>query len=188
MRTFVAIDFDDEVKRPIEILQDRLKSDCPGLRWVDPAKIHLTLKFIGDAAEDRIVAICTALDELAAECRPFPIAIEEVGAFREDGPVKVVWVGVHDEDGGLRYCHELCERLLEPLGIPREQRPFRPHLTLARNREPRHSEVIRRAIEPHAELRIAVQEVESVTFYQSTLTPRGPVHQPLSRHVFRAAS
>ena len=186
MRTFVAIELDDELKRPLAVLQDRLRPHCPGLRWVGPAKIHLTLKFIGEIGEDRIVEISTALDELAAQCRPFQIAIEQVGVFGQDGPVKVVWVGVSDdEDGALPRCHALCERLLEPLGIPPERRPFRPHLTLARNREVRQSETIRRAVEPHAELRIGVQEVESVTFYQSTLTSRGPVHLPLSRHIFQ---
>lgn len=189
MRTFVAIDFDDEAKRPLAALQARLKPHCPHLRWVDPARIHLTLKFIGEISEDRILGISTALDELAAQCRPFQIAIEQVGVFGQVGPVKVVWVGVNDdEDGALPRCHDLCQRLLEPLGIPREQRPFRPHLTLARNREMRHSQMIRRAVEPHAELRVGVQEVESVTFYQSMLTNRGPVHLPLSRHVFRTES
>ena len=185
MRTFVAIELDDELKRPLAALQARLEPHCPNLRWVDPAKIHLTLKFIGEIADDRMVDISSALDELAAECRPFQIAIEQVGVFGQEGPVKVVWVGVSDDEhGALPRCHELCERLLEPLGIPPERRPFRPHLTLARNREVRQSQAIRRAVEPHAKLRIGVQEVESVTFYQSTLTGRGPVYLPLSRHVF----
>lgn len=188
MRTFVAIELDDEMQRPLAALQARLKPHCPSLRWVDPAKIHLTLKFIGEIAEDRIVDISTALDELAAQCRPFQIAIEQVGVFGQEGPVKVVWVGVgDDEDGALPRCHALCERLLEPLGIPSEHRPFRPHLTLARNREVRQSQAIRRAVEPHAELRVGVQEVESVTFYQSMRTHRGLVHLPLSRHIFPAA-
>lgn len=186
MRTFVAIDLDDDVKRPLAALQARLKPHCPGLRWVDPAKIHLTLKFIGEIADDRILDIGAALDELAAQCRPFQIAIEQVGVFGQNGPVKVVWVGVSDDEhGALPRCHDLCERLLDPLGIPREHRPFRPHLTLARNRDLRQSETIRRAVELHAELRVGVQEVESVTFYQSILTSRGPVYQPLSRHVFQ---
>ena len=185
MRTFVAIELDDEMQRPLAALQDRLKVDCPSLRWVDPAKIHLTLKFIGEVSDDRIVDISAALDELAAQCRPFQIAIEQVGVFGQNGPVKVVWVGISDDDGSLPRCHALCERLLEPLGIPSEHRPFHPHLTLARNREVRHSQTIRRAVDPHTELRIGVQEVESVTFYQSTRTSRGPVYQPLSRHVFR---
>ena len=188
MRTFVAIELDGQLKRPLEALQDRLKPHCPGLRWMDPAKIHLTLKFIGEIAEDRIVEISAALDELAAQCRPFQFVIERMGVFGHSGPVKVVWVGIRDdEDGALPRCHALCERLLEPLGIPPERRPFNPHLTLARNRDARQSKTIRQAVEPHAELRVGVQEVESVTFYHSTLTSRGPVYQPLSRHVFQGA-
>ncbi len=60
MRTFVAIELDDELKRPLAALQARLKPHCPALRWVDTEKIHLTLKFIGEIADD----LCAAFTEI----------------------------------------------------------------------------------------------------------------------------
>jgi len=186
VRTFVAIDFDEAIRRRLALLQERLRPRCPSLRWVSPAKIHLTLKFIGEIDAAQVVPIGHVLDEAAHHCLPFDITVEQVGAFGEQGPVRVVWVGIKDADGALARCHDLCERLLEPLGIRPETRRFRPHLTLARNRATRHSQAIRRAIEPHKAWAVGIQAVDSLTFYESVATSGGQKYQPLSRHVFGA--
>jgi len=187
MRTFIAIDLDDAVKRRLAELAERLRSRCPPLKWTDPDSVHITLKFLGDISERQIEPIGCALDDLARACEPFDIGLEHLGTFGQTAPVRVVWIGLRDDAGELSRCHARCEDLLEPLGIARENRPFRPHLTLARNRNPKHSRQIRQAVESAGETNLGVQTAGAITFYQSTLTPRGPIHRVLSRHAFASA-
>lgn len=181
MRTFVAIDFDDVIKRRLNVLQERLRRRLPDLRWVDTDRMHLTLKFLGEIGEQQALSTSTALSELAVNLQPFDISVEELGTF---GTGKVLWVGVRDIDGHLAQCHAKCEELLFPLGFENENRPFRPHLTLARNRSPKHAAKIREAIERESKFTAGTQHVSSLTFYQSTLTKRGPIYAVLSRHRF----
>ncbi len=187
MRTFIAIDLDDAVKRQLAGLVERLRSDCPPMKWTAVENAHITLRFLGEISDRQIEPISRALDELARECEPFDIGFEHLGTFGQTGPVKVVWIGISDEVGGLSRCHAHCELLLEPLGIARGGRPFRPHLTLARNRNAKNSRQIRHAIEAAGATNLGEQSAAAITFYQSTLTERGPVHVALSRHPFAAA-
>ena len=184
MRSFIAIDFDDAVRKQLAVAQDGLKQGCPHLRWADPRKIHLTLKFLGEIGDSQIEPVGAALDELAAQCSQFDFAVEGIGVFGSPGSVRVVWVGIREINSELTRCRERCERFMAPLGFPEETRPFHPHLTLARNRSPGHSQAIRRAVEAMRDFRAGSQTVSSITFYESTLTGQGPVYHVLSRHPF----
>ncbi|RIK65468.1 MAG: RNA 2',3'-cyclic phosphodiesterase [Planctomycetota bacterium] len=179
MRTFIAIDLDEAVRRDLGRLIQRLSPRCGDLRWSRPDTIHLTLKFLGEASDDQIMPICGALRTLAAQCQPFDIDVRGAGCFPDAGSVRVVWAGVHDFSGMLARCQSLCEELVAPLGFPTERRPFSPHLTLARNKSPALSADIRRAVLSEVEFSAGVQTVSAVTLYQSTLTSQGSTYQPL---------
>ncbi|MBN2561309.1 MAG: RNA 2',3'-cyclic phosphodiesterase [Phycisphaerae bacterium] len=182
MRTFIAIDLDRAIKKHLSDLQAQLGPRCPKLKWVDPNKMHLTIKFLGEVRDQQIAEISRALGRLAAECQPFDIAVEGLGTFNPTGPVKVVWIGIQDPSGRLAECQALCEDLIEPLGFPREGRRFSPHLTLARNKFTENSREIRAALDAQPPVRAGSQTVSGVMFYQSTLTPGGPIYSALSRH------
>lgn len=186
MRTFIAIDFDEQIKRQLSALQVKLKPRCGSLKWVDPRQMHLTLKFLGEIKESQVATIRQALDELAAQCRPINVVVEELGTFPPRGAVKVLWVGIKDAGGELAKCQARCEDLIEPLGFPRENRPFSPHLTLARTRDDSNSNQIRTALQQEPPFQAGSQTISGVTFYQSTLTPRGPIYDAMSRHQFAA--
>ncbi len=186
MRTFIAVEFDRAVKKQLADLQARLKPRLGQLKWVDPYQIHLTLKFLGEIDDRRAPEIAQALGRLSEQCQPFDIKIEDVGTFPPSGGVKVVWVGIKDEAGLLSRCQAACEDLIEPLGFPRENRRFSPHLTLARTRDSANSAAIRSVLGAMPPFHAGVQAVEGVTFYQSTLTPRGPIYNALSKHPFVA--
>jgi 2'-5' RNA ligase len=184
MRTFIAIEFDPPIRKQLADLQRRLKPQCGRPKWVDPTAMHLTLKFLGEIDPRQCVKVSEALDTLAAECEPFEIAVGGLGTFPPRGSVKVLWVGIEDESGGLQNCHKKCEALLTPIGFPPESRRFSPHLTLARNRNPGDSRAIIAAIEQLGAPNLGSQVVDGVTFYESTLTPRGPIYRAISKHAF----
>lgn len=184
MRTFIAIDLDDAVRRDLGRLIDRLRPKCGAIQWSSPEKIHLTLKFLGEIGDDAVVPICGALRMLAEQCRPFEVSIHGTGVFPAQGAARVVWAGVQDQSGDLARCRDLCEDLVAPLGFPTEHRPFTPHLTLARNRTPKLSTDIRLALQSEAEFSAGLQPVDRVTLYQSTMTPNGSIYRPLCKYEF----
>ena len=184
MRTFIAIDLDEKIRQQLTALESRLKPRCPPMKWVDPRQIHITIKFLGEITDQQITPIARALDELAGQCEPLDIGVGTLGTFNPTGAVKVVWVGLQDATGRLAQYHARCEQLLEPLGFPPEGRKFSPHLTLARNNEVRNSGQIRSVLEAEPPLQVGMQAITGLTFYQSTLTPKGPIYAALSRHPF----
>lgn len=189
MRTFVAIDLLPDMKRAVAKARDRLIEQCPAssIRWTAPEHWHLTLAFLGEVTEARVTDVSTALDAFATECRPFDLIVRGFGVFPPRGPARVIWLGIEDPDGGLADCHDRCEARLEPLGFPREDRAFSPHLTLARIKDARCGHTVRDIIERSAPVDLGLQPVRQVVLYHSTLARSGPVHTPIGTHRFARA-
>jgi 2'-5' RNA ligase len=149
VRLFVALDFPDEVRRNLAELIARLKPTCRGARWVRPESMHLTLKFIGHAVKDddaqKLADLRAALAKVHSD-GPVKLHFRGVGFFPNEHRPRVVWCGV-DASPNLAQIAADVDRALEPLGIPREDRDYVPHLTLARIEPPRGSEPLARAAE-----------------------------------------
>jgi 2'-5' RNA ligase len=137
VRSFVAIELPDELKRELDEVIGQLKSagGQTGVKWVDPRSIHLTLKFLGDVDADRLDEITVALAEAARRIPRFRLAVAGLGVFPNPGRVRVAWVGVSGETDVLERLQRRVESALARLGFSAESRRFTPHLTLARVRE-----------------------------------------------------
>jgi len=135
VRSFIAIELPEELKVGLAQLQARLKSgEPPGVKWADPYGIHLTLKFLGSIAVDRISEITRVIEEAARGVTPFRLEVKGLGAFPNLRRIQVIWVGVSGEVDKLGQLQQRLESNLASLGLAKETRPFTPHLTLARLR------------------------------------------------------
>ena len=136
VRSFVAVELPGELKEELLELNGRLKSGGhPGVRWVDQKGIHLTLKFLGDVAANRLDDITAALVEATREISPFQLEVGGLGVFPNSRRVRVAWVGISGEIGKLQQLQQWVESSLAVIGFPVESKRFTPHLTLARVRE-----------------------------------------------------
>jgi len=136
VRSFVAIELPDELKAELVQLQTQLKiGKQSSVKWVNPHSIHLTLKFLGSIAVDRIGEITGAIEAAARGMSPFCLEVKELGAFPNLRRVQVVWVGISGEVHKLSQLQQYLESNLARLGFAPESRQFTPHLTLARFRE-----------------------------------------------------
>jgi 2'-5' RNA ligase len=136
VRSFVAIELPEELKSELIELNRLLKSGGhPGVRWVDPRGIHLTLKFLGDVAVDRLDDITAALAKATQGISSFKLEVGGLGVFPNMRRVRVAWVGLSGEVDRLRQLQQRVESSLAEIGFPAESRGFTPHLTLARVRE-----------------------------------------------------
>jgi len=157
VRLFLAINLDPPVRRAIAEASAPLRAAAPSLSWVDESRLHLTLKFLGETAQERIPGLSRTLDEVGQRHRPFSMRIRETGAFPNFRRARVVWMGVEREPR-LELLHHDVELACEAHGFDVEGRPFRPHLTLARVRE-------RTAIE---ELRLLSRASRKVEFEEES--------------------
>ncbi|MFQ6122194.1 MAG: RNA 2',3'-cyclic phosphodiesterase [Dehalococcoidales bacterium] len=184
VRSFIAIELPDEVKSGLAQLQAQLKTGKqPPVKWVDPYSIHLTLKFLGNIALDKIDQITGAIEAAAQGVPPFQLEVKGLGAFPNLRRVQVVWVGVSGEVARLSQLQQRIESNLKPLGFAPESRPFTPHLTLARLRE-RASLDDRQSV---GQLIASVKfeavyafKVDSVSLMRSQLTREGAIYSRLS--------
>src|SRR6267378_4659064 len=129
MRIFIGIDLDPEVRARIERFLEGIEGFAPEARWVRPESLHITLKFIGEQPPERVEAITEHLRRV--EGSAFEIRAGGYGFFPTAKAPRVFWIGIH---AGPQLT-ELAESIdidVAEVGIPREDRPYSPHLTLAR--------------------------------------------------------
>lgn len=131
MRLFLAINLDPAVRRAIANATAALRATAPALNWADEARLHLTLKFLGEQDGGVVAPLAKTLTDVAARHRPFTLRVREVGAFPNFRRARVVWIGVEREPR-LELLHHDVEVACERHGFELEGRPFRPHVTLAR--------------------------------------------------------
>jgi 2'-5' RNA ligase len=181
LRLFIALELPSSVLGALETLQSDLRAQVPerAARWVRPAGIHLTLKFLGDVPAEQVDAITAGIHEATKNHAPFTLQAEGLGVFPNPRRARVLWVGVGGEIEALRNLHASVEEYIVPLGYPAEERKFRGHLTLAR--AARHAS--RAEQEALGELAarsdlglLASWQVESVSLVRSQLKPGGAVY------------
>jgi len=184
IRSFIAIELPEEVKAGLTELQARLKSGMqPAVKWVDPYSIHLTLKFLGNIAVDKIAAITKAMEEAAQEISPFQLKVKDLGVFPNLRRVQVVWVGINGEVDKLSQLQQRIELNLVPLGFAPESRSFMPHLTLARLRErasPDERQKFGQLIAGTKLEAVYTIKVDSINLMRSQLTREGAIYSQIS--------
>lgn len=181
MRTFIAIELDEAAHDHLAAVQLKLKSAGADVKWVEPQNIHLTLKFLGEVAEDKIDKIKSMLDAIAQRASPFSISLSEIGVFPNLNSPRVIWVGIKE---GILQASKLAEEIetqMANLGFPKENRPFSAHLTLGRVRSPKGLQQLKDAIENFQLLTPSSQLITHITLFQSTLTPKGSIYTALHK-------
>ncbi len=173
VRTFVAIDLPDAIRERARESQDILRQAEGRLAIVDPANLHVTVKFLGEIDPARIESIGRALRAVTAA--PFDLTVGRAVCNPPRTP-RVIWCGATDAGESAVLARQVDDLLL-PLEFPRENRPFRPHVTLARVKDFHPSQcrvVASLPAEPLGRFR-----VERIKLKKSTLFPRGPVYEDL---------
>ena len=176
MRLFVALNLPANVQDGLWAAAARLREMDLPVKWVRGAGIHLTLKFLGDVADEREGELVAALGGAARGARALSLVLEGFGVFPDFRRPRVVWAGIAP-DAALEILQHRVEQEFAPLGFPAEARPFRPHVTLGRARRetrPRDFAGLEAAL---ARLEFAQTAVVSaLDLVQSTLRSGGAVY------------
>jgi len=185
-RIFTAIDISDEARRKISDYIEDLRGEFSDLRvgWERVEKLHLTLKFLGDIDEKRLKSLVDAVEETAGQLLNFKLQISGTGAFPSPRNARILWLGVRDERGSLPRLNEILETECERKGFEKERRNFKPHLTIARLREPPQSKELvgKHLHNDFASIEFAVSEI---VIYESQLQKSGSNYSIVSKHKFK---
>ena len=195
MRIFVGIDLDDEIRTKIARLLAGVCGFAPDARWVRPESLHITLKFIGEKKPEQVAAITERLQCMAGQRAE--IRFSGYGFFPTAKAPRVFWIGIQ-AGPELAELASSVDFALAELQIPREERPFSPHLTLARGGGGSGSPKWRKGDGPNAafaELQKRLAAMSEIDFgtttarefflYQSQLSPGGSKYSKLHQFPLR---
>ena len=181
MRCFVAIELSEAVRTALSAQVAAWQLDARHVRLCRDEHLHVTLKFLGEAPVKQVDAIGTVVANAARSVEPFTLEFEGIGAFPNSHSPRVLWQAVRDPAGGCARWLERAEPEFAKLGIAAEDRPFHPHVTLARSRDPAGSATLRRLVATRpAPLHMSLL-VRELTFFESRLGPRGPAYRAIIR-------
>jgi 2'-5' RNA ligase len=183
-RIFVAVDISDEARGRAKTHIEALRTAFEAVRvgWERPEKLHLTLKFLGETDERRLVELKRIVAGIAGGNSNFKLKISNAGIFPNVRNPRVLWIDVIDEAGNLAEIFRELDERCEKLGFARESRKFVPHLTIGRVREPGRAKELGAA---HLEKGFEPVEfdVSEIVIYESKLLPTGSVYAVVSKHV-----
>ena len=185
MRVFVALEIPSAVRENLAALLNAFRSVSAQTRWVRPENLHVTLKFIGEAAEAKLAAIRSALAGVRSE-QPVTLAFRGLGFFPNEKHPRVFWAGA-EASPNLKILAADIDHAAETLGIPLEKRLFSPHLTLARFEPPRLPEKLRAAILENAERDFGSLRTSQFHLIESKLKPSGAEYTTLESFTFAGA-
>lgn len=176
-RIFIAVDINDEARRRAFAYIEALRTEFPRLRvgWEKSEKLHLTMKFLGETGERQLADLQKVVAQMANDITSFNLEIAETGVFPAARNARVLWLGIRDKKGSLVQINDLLETHCERFGFAREQRIFKPHLTIARLKEPQKSKELAEkhlanGFEP---VKFSVSEI---VIYESKLQPTGSIY------------
>jgi RNA 2',3'-cyclic 3'-phosphodiesterase len=185
MRLFIAIALADEWKHVLAQPEHSIGWLGRGVSWVEPRGMHLTLRFLGECPENQVPAIEDEITECCRGIGPFTMQISGSGVFPNPKRPRVYWAGLkapHD----LIELQERLEIRMQHLGFEKEENSFKPHLTLARIKDPIGKERMTEALLSY-KIESAPLTVSEILLMRSHLSPQGARYEAIRRFPLQTA-
>ena len=179
MRTFVAIEIPGEIRERIQELLDALRRAPGDVRWTRPDGLHITMKFLGEVAPEKVEVVKARLHSLAPSA-PLPIAVRGAGFFPNERAPRVIWLGI-EAGPELEQLAVRIEECLLPLGFPKEERPFAPHLTLGRARSTNNLGTLRELLRLREPLDMGSFVAQDIFLFESQMAAGGSIYRKIAR-------
>ena len=180
MRTFIAVELPEQIKKQIEVLQAPLKKTNAFVSWVKPGNIHITLKFLGEVPEEKIDEVFSATEAALRDVKGFKTNLKGMGAFPDLRRPRVIWVGAGKRGEELGDMAARIEDELKKIGYPKEKRKFSAHFTVGRVKSPKNIQTLMEMV-TSTDFETEDIEVNEVTVMRSQLHPAGAIYTPLKK-------
>jgi len=172
-RAFISMDV-GVLPKVVEFSQ-KLRHLGSSLKVVNPNIIHMTLKFLGETDDALTPRIKDAMEKSVDGIAPMLLKIKGVGVFPSSSRIRVIWIGTEGGENMSLIARRLDDELSN-LGFKREERPFVPHITIARTREGFSAGAARELIEASKSEEFGEQLMDTLRLKKSVLSPEGPTY------------
>ena len=177
IRSFLAIELDDELVPKILDVQKEFKKTNANVKYVPSQNMHFTLKFFGNIDLDMVEDISLAVEKVIKNYSSFDLNIKRCGCFPNKNVIKVLWLGL-DEGSPIKDLQKDLDKEFKKLGFKKEKN-FISHLTIGRVKSPKNKKEIRNTIEKFEDIEIGQMTVSKICLKKSTLTPQGPIYEDI---------
>jgi RNA 2',3'-cyclic 3'-phosphodiesterase len=182
-RLFIAVQIPPDQIEKITNISDYFQSQVPpkSMKWVDPANLHITVKFLGETPREKIEQIQTILEQSVRSLTPFELSIEGLGMYPHDRQPRTIWLGIEGSEPLVAY-HEQLDDALSLAGFEKDKKPLSPHLTLARVRDRMDRDTVHQIGSTLSQFKVdslGTLKVNEIKLIESKLTPKGPIYTPL---------
>lgn len=179
LRLFIAAVTPPDIIPRLAAARESLRTVGADVKWEPDAKLHCTLKFLGDTRDELVPDITQALSAIVQAAPSFSVVYSGLGSFPPKRDPRIIWAGIRDPGGNLGKLAESIEQRLSEFGFQKETRPFHPHVTLGRVKSQRGARELLAMVEkvtfdcPPVSLR-------TIELIKSDLKPGGSVYSPLA--------
>jgi 2'-5' RNA ligase len=177
MRSFISIDITSkELLDKVKSFQTNLENSACPMKVVEKENLHLTLKFLGEIGESSYKRIVESLSPSLSEFSSFEVNLKGTGFFPSISDLRVIWVGMDAPE--IVYIQKDIDETLRTMGF-KEDRKFVPHLTVSRVKSSLNKKSLLNVLDEYRDYEFGSQEITSINFKKSTLTPQGPIYETL---------
>jgi 2'-5' RNA ligase len=180
IRSFIALDLREEILDSLGEAVVRLDQGGAKIRWVERANLHVTLRFLGEVADEIVAEVCGRAAVAAEQVAEFDFDVKGLTCVPPAGQLRMLWAGIDDATGEMAALHDLLAAELDGLDLHAEDRRFKPHLTLARMKYVPDPAAFRLAAAGWNDRLFGTQAASEIVVYSSKLTSDGPVYSPMA--------
>ncbi len=176
IRAFIGITCPAELQQSVNEIQRALGVHANAWRWVRPENLHLTLRFLGNINHGQGHALAEGMTFAVRGQPVFPLWAQDLGCFPNPGRPRVLWMDLYDPEFVLHLIYEQLTRALAQLGLSQDDKPFRPHLTLARARHNVDQKAFQTLLDTYQGHQFGIITVKQIHLFQSQLYRGGAVY------------
>jgi 2'-5' RNA ligase len=181
MRTFVSIEIPDDIKKKISELIEKAKLHLTPVKWVENKNLHVTLKFVGQVEDEKIMSITDCVKESIKGTKPFTLSFAGMGLFPNAEHPSVLWVGISKGSDKAKDLAEKIECRITKEGYRGEEKDFTAHLTIGRIKEKIDIDSLSKFVQKNGNVDLGSIKVDHVSVMKSTLRPAGPVYDEIEK-------
>ena len=177
-RVFIAVKVNPEGELLRMFSSLKAIHTAENIKWVDQANLHLTLVFLGDTDENKIMILKSMLSDTCSGFGEFDFYLTGMGVFKNLRDPRILWVGIRSAERLIQLNSIIAEGL-KFNGFKIEERQFNPHLTLGRVKSVRNTENLKSMLEKYKDQQLQVIHVNEVVLFESILRQTGPNYKSL---------
>lgn len=178
-RLFIGLPIESKIASKLALSwQNDWQLNKNRFNWTKPENWHVTLYFLGETNDTGIALLQNLIDQSFSETKAFKTRLVGVGTFPDTVKPKVLWIGLEDLSP-LLHSREQLGGLLQQNGFSYDDKPLKPHLTIARIKYLVNRRVFEKILKEYGQFRFGTAEIGRIVLYESILTQQGPIYIPL---------